>query len=46
METLIHVILWMVAIYLSLGLTATFFGMYFLTRSLLKIRARIKNENL
>jgi hypothetical protein len=38
MEPIVHVILWMVAIYLSIGLTATFFGIYFIAKGLVSCR--------
>jgi hypothetical protein len=40
MDILICVILWMVAIYLAIGLTATFFGLYLLLQGLLKAKKK------
>ncbi len=41
MDILIHVILWMVAIYLGMGIIATIFVLYLLFQGLLRIK---KNE--
>jgi hypothetical protein len=38
MEPVVHVILWIIAIYLSIGLTATIFGIYFIAKGLLSCR--------
>jgi uncharacterized membrane protein HdeD (DUF308 family) len=41
----VDIILWMIAMYLAMGLTATFFGTYLIVKGIINIKGRKKNEN-
>ncbi len=42
---IIDIILWMIAMYLAIGLTATLFGGYFIIQGLINIKGKKKHEN-
>ena len=41
----VDIILWMIAVYLAMGLTATIFGIYLIIQGIINIKGRKKHEN-